>query len=119
MRKWAYHIPSSTTRLLSTSSLLNTYKEETITLDSKSLTLSGIEGDHTKAKVIAYNHPNTRLPTTVGYKYNDVVELNPALVNIVSTVNAENHNLVESEKELLRWHYRLGHLSFKKIQHLM
>ena len=115
----AYHIPTSTTRLLSTSSLLNTYKEETITVDSKSLTLSGINGDCSRTKVTAYNHPNTRLPTTIGYKYNDVVELNPALVNIVSTVNTENHNLVESEKELLRWHYRLGHLSFKKIQHLM
>ena len=115
----AYHIPSSTTRLLSTSSLLNTYKGETITVDARTLTLSGLEGDESRTKVIVHNHPNTRLPTIAAYRYNDVVELNPALINIVSTVNSENHNLVESEKELLRWHYRLGHLSFKKIQHLM
>ena len=115
----AYHIPTSTTRLLSTSSLLNTYKDETITVDARTLTLSGLKGDQSRTKVTVYNDPNTRLPTTVAYRYNDVVELNPALINIVSTVNSENHNLIESEKELLRWHYRLGHLSFKKIQHLM
>ena len=115
----AYHIPSSTTRLLSTSSLLNTYKGETITIDAKILTLSGLERDGSRTKVTVYNHPNTRLPTTVAYRYNDVVELNPALINIVSTVDSENHNLFESEKELLHLHYCLGHLSFKKIKHLM
>ena len=115
----AYHIPSSTTRLLSTSALLNTYFGETIIVNANSLILSGIKGDPSKTCVKVNNHPKTRLPTTQGYKYNDVVELNPASINIVSTVSSENHNLVESEKELLRWHYRLGHLSFKKIQHLM
>ena len=28
-------------------------------------------------------------------------------------------NLKESEKELFHWHYRLGHLSFRKVQFLM
>ena len=42
-----------------------------------------------------------------------------ALCNVVTTVSSENNNLTESQKELLRWHQRLGHLEFKKIQHLM
>jgi hypothetical protein len=30
-----------------------------------------------------------------------------------------NNNLTEAEKELSRWHFRLGHLSFRRIQFLM
>ncbi|KAI2496716.1 hypothetical protein MHU86_17763 [Fragilaria crotonensis] len=37
----------------------------------------------------------------------------------ISAVNEANLNLSEPEKELLRWHYRLGHISFRKIQFLM
>ena len=34
-------------------------------------------------------------------------------------VSPMNYNIPESEKELLRWHYRLGHMSFKRIQFVM
>jgi hypothetical protein len=34
-------------------------------------------------------------------------------------VGLENNNLSEAHKELLRWHFRLGHLGFAKIQFLM
>jgi hypothetical protein len=37
----------------------------------------------------------------------------------LSVVSNSNINLSEPEKELLRWHYRLGHLSFWKIQFLL
>ena len=30
-----------------------------------------------------------------------------------------NANLTSSQKELLRWHYKLGHISFKQIQWLI
>ena len=115
----AYHIPSSTSRLLSTSSLLKAYKNETITVDDCSLTLSGLPGEPTRRSIIAYNDPVTLLPTTTGYKYNDIEIPSQKLANVVHTVHTDNKNLTEAEKELLRWHYRLGHLSFRKIQHLM
>jgi hypothetical protein len=35
------------------------------------------------------------------------------------TVSAVNNNLTEAEKELSCWHFRLGHLSFRRIQFLM
>ena len=119
LRLKAYHIPSSTTRLLSTSALLGTYQDETITVNSKALILSGSSVDTDRAAVTAYNHVSTNLPTTIAYRHDIVHKPNQALANIVRTVDSENHNLNESEKELLRWHYRLGHLAFKKIQHLM
>jgi hypothetical protein len=37
----------------------------------------------------------------------------------ISTTSAHNQNLSAAEKELLRWHFRLGHLSFRKIQFLL
>ena len=42
-----------------------------------------------------------------------------ALSAMISTVDESNLNLNEHEKELLRWHQRLGHLGFRKIQLLM
>ena len=37
----------------------------------------------------------------------------------ISNVREENLNLSATEKELLKWHYRLGHLSFRRIQSLL
>jgi hypothetical protein len=34
----------------------------------------------------------------------------------INQVSSANHNLSEPEKELLRWHQCLGHLSFERIQ---
>ena len=31
----------------------------------------------------------------------------------------DNHNLTEPEKEILRWHQKLGHISIKRVQWLM
>jgi hypothetical protein len=41
-----------------------------------------------------------------------------AMNTTITEVHEANHNLSEPEKELLRWHYRLGHISFRKIQFL-
>ena len=115
----AYHIPNCKSRLISTNALLTSYKNEHITVDSVSLKLSGIENDSNRNPVIAFNNPVTHLPTTIAYHFNDSDKPAQALCNAVSTVNDHNANLTEAQKELLRWHQRLGHLAFKKIQHLM
>ena len=36
-----------------------------------------------------------------------------------STILGSNFNLTDGEKELLRWHQRLGHIGMKKVQWLM
>ena len=115
----AYHVPSAKIRLISTSTLLNTYQGEHLTVSATALELSGIPGDATRSPVIAYNNPINRLPTTTVYRYDDTDLPAIHLNETISTVHQSNLNLSESEKELLRWHQRLGHLSFKKIQHLM
>jgi hypothetical protein len=36
-----------------------------------------------------------------------------------ATVSDANMNLSNAAKELLRWHQRLGHVSFARVQHLL
>ena len=114
----AYHIPSSKARLISTSALLDKYKDESISISDTCLRLSGNQ-DHNLQPVIAYYNPITRLPTSTAYLTQATKLTKKALCNTVTTVSNSNSNLSGSQKELLRWHQRLGHLDFKKIQHLM
>ena len=53
------------------------------------------------------------LPTSEVYNATDPVKATDALASIVNTVHEQKLNLTEAEKELLRWHYRLGHIGFK------
>ena len=115
----AYHIPTSKTRLISTSSLLNSYKGEYITINGNSLRLSGIEGDPTRTEVVVFNNPLTHLPTSTAFTPGDTGLPGQALYTAMTTVSENNHNLSEAQKELLRWHQRLGHLDFNKIKHLL
>ncbi len=112
----ALYIPSSPQRLLSTTSLLQTYPGETIELDSQKAELTGIKGDPMKAGVIAMVSQVNNLPTSIAYHYNDLEPPVKELNNIIATVHKSNINLSESEKELVKWHNRLGHLSHRRIQ---
>ena len=56
---------------------------------------------------------------TTCYLYSDVGSVPEALNAIITTVSTENMNLNEAQKELIRWHNRLGHISYKRIQGLM
>jgi hypothetical protein len=115
----AYHIPSSKSRLISTNTLLANYSGEHLTVDSNSMQLSGIENDSTRNAVIAINNPSNNLPTSTAFNQRDTHEPGINLCHLVSTVHKDNTNLSEPQKELLKWHQRLGHLDFKKILHLL
>ncbi len=115
----AYYVPKSPVRLLSTGNLLRDLPGETISLDSQSCTLSGIKGDPERTPVQAYMCSVNNIPTSTCYRMEGIEEAGVALNTLTSVVSMENHNLDEKEKELLRWHYRLGHIGFKKVQFLM
>lgn len=112
-------IPGSPQRLLSTSSLLQTYPGETILLDAQKAVVSGVPSDPTKPAVTVLVNPTTNLPTCTAYCYNSLEPAVQELNNIIATVSKLNINLTESEKELQKWHCRLGHLSMRRIQSLM
>ncbi|KAI2514061.1 hypothetical protein MHU86_445 [Fragilaria crotonensis] len=115
----AFHVPNIKVRLLSTSSLLQTYPDETITIEPNRLTLSGVPNDVNRGPVTANVNPQNNLPTSEAYNATDPFKAADALVSIVNTVHERNLNLNEAEKELLRWHYRLGHVGFKKVQFIL
>ena len=63
--------------------------------------------------------PNNNLPTheaTLPYQIDKEVE---ALESAVCVTNEANQNLAPSQKELLRWHFRLLHIGFQHVQWLI
>ena len=114
----ALYIPSATTRLLSTTSLLQSYSGELIEQTGRGMCLSGTS-DGQRNAVEATINPNNNLPTSTGYSYGKVMEVANTLVNTVSTTDATNTNLGPADKELLRWHNRLGHICMRNVQFLM
>ena len=115
----AYYVPRSPVRLLSTAQLLQAYPGETIELDDQSATLSGLKGDPKRTPVKAFVNPQNNIPDCSAFHLSEVQQAAMALHSMTAAVDPRNINLSEAEKELLRWHQRLGHLDFKKIQFLM
>jgi hypothetical protein len=115
----AYYVPKTPVRLLSTTSLLQTYTGETILLEPHQLTLSGDPNDFTRGSVIVRTDASNNLPTCQIYSYGQPDKAVEALSATLIVVSDDNANLTEGQKELLRWHFRLGHLSFVKVQFLM
>jgi hypothetical protein len=111
----AYNVPGCKICLLSTSSLLQTYIGEQIILHDIKLTLSGESSDPTRGAVIAMNNSSNNLPTSQFYNQSDVNVPVEVLQTTLTTVYTENYNLSKPQKELLCWHYHLGHLGFRKI----
>ena len=114
----ALYIPSATTHLLSTTSLLQSYSGELIQQTGHGMQLSSTS-DGQRNAVEATINPNNNLPTSTGYSYGKVMETANTLINTVSTMAATNTNLGLAEKELLHWHNRLGHIGMRKVQFLM
>ena len=115
----AFYIPKCKVRLLSTTSLLQTYNDEKIEIEKTTLTLSGIPSEPTKGTVIMRINPMNNLPTSLPCHYVDAIKATDALTMVISKVDEANLNLTKPEKELIHWHCPLGHTGFRKVQFLM
>ena len=110
-------VPSCETRLLATQGLLERYPGEDIKLTNGLLVLSGKEGQAPPINISI--NPHTNLPVCVAINQSAVCKGVQSLINLTTTTHTSNGNLTEAEKELLRWHCRLGHISLRRVQHLM
>ena len=113
-----YYVPKSTTNLLSIQTLLQHHPKETVHITAKGLVLSGLPDDPTCTEVVVPMNPATNLPSCrlLPNSHN----LDPRAYNASLTeIHDANRNLTSAEKTLLRWHQRLGHLSFKQVQFLL
>jgi hypothetical protein len=64
----AYHVPQARVRLLSTTSLLQSYHGETISMEAHQMTLSGLDdGSKRQNSVVAQVNPTNNLPMTTAY----------------------------------------------------
>ena len=114
----ALYVPDARIRLLSIQSLLQTYKGEQVELSAHELVLSGIPGDELRRSIRVQVLPSSNLPTSYGYEYGGLSTAVDVLSATVSQVHLNNINLSDPQKEWLRWHERLGHMSFARIQSL-
>jgi GAG-pre-integrase domain/Zinc knuckle len=109
----AYYVPKANVRLLSTNSLLQAFPTESIQHLHDKLILSGDKENNTRPIEISVD-PRSNLH--IGIAHDRSNDLGKAYT---TTTSLHNENLSAAEKELLRWHCRLGHLNSKKIQFLM
>ena len=115
----AYYVPASPVKLLSTAQLLQHYPNERIELSDCAAILSGIPGNLQRTSVTAFVNPRSNIPSCIGYRLTEVEKAAVALTTMTTTVDPSNINLSDAEKEWLRWHQRLGHLDYKKVQFLL
>ena len=95
------------------------YPNETILIELHQQRLSGVPGWVNHAPVKVHIDPTNNLPTCMMICTKDAVQAIAGLSLTISIVSSSNVNLSEPQKELLWWHYHLGHLGFKKIQFIM
>ena len=114
----AYYLPNCKHRLISLDAVTEAYPSETFHVNHDGGRLSGIDGDPLRKPIFAPKNLSSRLIVSIAHRYQTAEEDVPS-VNNISAVSDENVNLSPAQKELLKWHFRLGHIGFAKVQHLL
>ena len=114
-----YYIPKLKQRLLSTSIFTKTYPDNPITMSSGSWTVSNNAANPAEGGIDVFVSPANNLPISTCFRYNGLQDAAANYTESVSATHAQNHNLSEPQKELLRWHYRLGHIGLRTIQFIL
>jgi Reverse transcriptase (RNA-dependent DNA polymerase)/GAG-pre-integrase domain len=115
----ALYVPECSQRLLSTQA----YIQDLGRLENSGAyhsTLTGTELQLHKGNEVLFDvplDPRTNLPTSRAYRSEGVMKQISHL-NLCVTDSA-NQNITASQKELLRWHFRLGHIRFASVQLLL
>ena len=105
-------VPQCTARLLSTPVLLRTYPNEHLIQHASFMRLTCNKIINGRPSVLVPLDSRSGLLKASMYRKEAMEVAVPCLGETISSVRSDNLNLSASEKELLKWHYRLGHLSF-------
>ena len=113
----ALYLPDAEDRLLSTNSFCDLFPQVKLTQQGR----DGIRvsGDVHLGAIHAQPHPSNNIPHTTAFGAESVKRAVVSLVAHISEVSTANQNLPEASKELLRWHQRLGHIGFRRLQVLL
>jgi hypothetical protein len=115
----AYYVPQGGRRLLSPQTIdqqLKTGATFSIDGETGTLSLKNLHTGHTSS-VTANLDKRTNLPLYSCINGRDLSQRRTEL-NICIADEA-NQNLAASQKELLKWHFRLGHLNYTAVQMLL
>ena len=113
----AYYVPNSPAKLLSTSVFCARYPSWTIAIKDEMWTLKG--RNNVDSPIDIYVSKKTNLPTSTCYKSKKLTQASAFFTNTVAETHKANINLNEPQKEILRWHYRLGHVGLRTVQFIM
>jgi GAG-pre-integrase domain/Zinc knuckle len=114
IRTPAYYVPQATRRILSPQAFFQYYgKKGSSEQNYKGIVLKV----HDKEFHIGYNQVNN-LPTFYAIT-NASLSSYSQPTTFVCLIDESNQNLSNSQKELLRWHFRLGHLNFASVQSVL
>jgi len=119
IRTKAYHIPDAEVRLFSPQVYFqeNSGGSYLINKDTTLLTLPNGK-QLTFPFFLGNNLPMDVEPTPTGLSFEDLHEVASKLIAI-SVVDETNANLTSEKKELLGWHWKLGHIGFDWLRRLM
>ena len=115
----AYYIPKLKQRLLSTSVFTATYPGNPITMTPGTFKVAGNPSTPSESGIDVFINPTNNLPVSTCFRHKALQETASAYSASVSTIHSQNFNLSEPQKELLRWHYRLGHIGLRTVQFMM
>ena len=113
----AYYVPNSPAKLLSTSVFCAKYPSWTMSIKDEVWTLKG--RSNVEAPIDIYVSKKTNLPTSTCYKSKTLTQASAFFTSTVAETHKANTNLSEPQKEILRWHYRLGHIGLRTVQFIM
>ena len=126
-------VPMSPIRIAGTKSIFDAYPNETIVMTSAGLVLGGSK-DHPELSIplcktsgLPYATLDTENAKPTGFSccFEPLISLVHKIdstlfrktnLPVPSLTEGANFNLSDPEKELLRWHYQLGHVALTKVQ---
>ena len=104
MKVKALYVPTCNLRLLRPHSLTEKYQDETISIVSEGIMLSGSINDENRGPVLAQLSDTNHLPYTTCLGNKGLIKTGMALNATISTVHESNLNLTAAQKYYLLWH---------------
>ena len=119
----AYYVPDAIVRLFSPQTYFREQQKGYLRLDHSSTTLQLSDGSLLQFPYNTNNNLPLMLPAEphhIGLTFDDASTLGDghSVHNYMSVADETNQNLTSAQKELLLWHWKLGHANFQWVQTL-
>jgi len=115
----AYYAPKARQRLLSTTAFCDQYPNNQITVSPNMWTINPDPHNPNERAIDVLINRNNNLPMSTCHHGKSLEHLAINFASQTTTTHARNYNLSEPQKELLRWHYRLGHVGMQTVKWIL